>query len=51
MSFFSKMNAKLDEGYKMTNINCETCKFSLLINPPTKFLYCPKCDYETKEPA
>lgn len=49
MSFFTKMNEKLDAGWKMTDINCSKCKFSILIEPKTQHLYCPKCDLEIKE--
>ena len=49
MNAFTKMNSKLDEGWKMTNINCNKCKFSLLLNPKDNHMYCSKCDFETKE--
>lgn len=44
MSIFIKMNAKLDSGWKMTNMSCEECRFSLLTNLDSKEIYCPKCD-------
>ena len=49
MSFFKNMNTKLDLGWKLTNVNCDKCKQSLLIEPSTKFLYCPKCNFQTSE--
>lgn len=42
----SRMNDKLDKGYKMTNMSCETCNGVTMADASKeiKSLYCPKCD-------
>ena len=48
MNQFSRMNKKLDEGWKLTTLNCD-CKTSFLIKVDTKELYCPRCDKISKQ--
>ena len=48
MNQFSRMNKKLDEGWKLTTLNCD-CKTSFLIKVETKELYCPRCDKISKQ--
>ena len=48
MSAFAKMTEKLDQGWKMTTMNCD-CKSSLLVNMQNKDLYCWKCDKITHD--
>ena len=43
MDFFEKINKKLDEGYQLTNSNCENCKFTILFEPVKNELYCTNC--------
>jgi uncharacterized Zn finger protein (UPF0148 family) len=50
-TFYTRMNDKLDNGWKMTTLPCDACKTNWLIEPKTKYLYCAKCDVKTKEPA
>lgn len=46
MQLLSRMNAKLDIGWKMTNVSCPSCKGTSLAEPgeEIKDIYCPKCD-------
>ncbi|EWS72413.1 sjogren'S syndrome/scleroderma autoantigen 1 protein (macronuclear) [Tetrahymena thermophila SB210] len=48
MSFFSQLNKKLDEGWKLTDSNCPICNFSIIYNPKDKSLFCIKCDKPCK---
>jgi uncharacterized Zn finger protein (UPF0148 family) len=43
------MNLKIDSGWKLTDLSCKNCKFSLLVNLETKRLYCSKCDLISNE--
>jgi len=43
------MNAKMDQGYKMTNFFCQFCKGVTLTKPEGNsegYVYCPKCNKE-----
>merc|ERR1711953_844678 len=44
MSYFTKINKLLDEGWTMSNINCEECKGSIMYNASLKAAKCAKCD-------
>lgn len=46
MQLLSRMNAKLDIGWKMTNVSCPACNGTSLAEPgeEIKEIYCPKCD-------
>lgn len=44
MLLLSKMNDKLDMGYKLTNFSCTYCKGVTLAKINSPSLYCPKCD-------
>ena len=46
MQVLTKINAKLDIGWKMTNASCPVCNGTSLAEPkePLEQLYCPKCD-------
>jgi uncharacterized Zn finger protein (UPF0148 family) len=41
---FQKINAKLDEGWKLTNASCPICNTSILGKHDSKDLYCVKCE-------
>ncbi len=43
ISPFQKMSQKLDAGWKMTDANCEKCKFTILMDPSTSKGHCLKC--------
>lgn len=47
-SFFSKLNTKLDAGYKLTNSDCPICKKTILYNPADKSLFCVECNMPIK---
>jgi hypothetical protein len=40
MEFFSKLNKKLDEGYKLTNTNCPICNRSIIYHIEKKEFWC-----------
>lgn len=46
MQVLTKMNAKLDIGWKLTNLSCPACKGTTLAEPAETVteIYCPKCD-------
>ena len=46
MQVMTRINQKLDKGWKMTNASCPNCKGTTLAQPkqPLEELYCPKCD-------
>merc|ERR1711935_341957 len=44
MSYFTKLNQKLDEGWVMSNMNCDECKGSMLYHLDLKTAMCSKCD-------
>ena len=46
MQALTRINAKLDVGWKMTNASCPKCQGTSLAEPkePLEKLYCPKCD-------
>lgn len=46
MQLLAKMNAKLDIGWKLTNISCPVCNGTTLAEPGegVREIYCPKCD-------
>ncbi|KAL4430258.1 hypothetical protein ABPG74_014817 [Tetrahymena malaccensis] len=48
MNFFTLLNKKLDEGWKLTDSNCPICKSSIVYNPKDKSLFCIKCDKPCK---
>lgn len=46
MQLLTRMNAKLDIGWKMTNVSCPACNGTSLAEPGQQIeeIYCPKCD-------
>jgi len=44
MSYFAKINKLLDEGWVMSNLQCDTCKGTILYNTTQKTAICSKCD-------
>lgn len=46
MQLLAKMNAKLNIGWKLTNVSCPACKGTSLAEPKDSIaeIYCPKCD-------
>lgn len=48
MELLAKMNAKMDQGYKLTNFYCTFCNGVTLKNMKQNedSVYCPKCDKE-----
>ena len=51
MDYYKRMNAKMDAGYKLTDMPCDGCKTNWMIHPQTRLLYCPKCDKAVDEPV
>jgi len=47
-AIFQKINAKLDEGWKLSNISCPVCNTIILGNPTSKQFYCFKCEMPAK---
>jgi len=47
-AIFQKINAKLDEGWKLSNISCPVCSTVILGNPTSKQFYCFKCEMPAK---
>ena len=43
MNPFQKMSQKLDAGWKMTDMTCEKCRFTILMEPSTLKGHCVKC--------
>lgn len=46
MSFFIKMNEMLDQGWKMTDYSCKTCRTNALIDDSKTSFFCCKCNKE-----
>lgn len=44
MNFFTALNVKLEEGWKLTDSNCPVCRASIIYNPLDKSLFCIKCN-------
>ena len=44
MDFFTKLNEKLDLGWKLADCECPHCKKQALFNPETDTFHCVKCD-------
>lgn len=44
------MNAKLDEGWKLTDYSCPVCNFSALVDSTLLSFFCCKCDKSIDAP-
>ena len=44
MEYFSKLNKKLDDGFKLTDVSCPTCKKTALFNPLDSTFQCISCE-------
>ena len=44
MEYFTKLNAKLDLGWKITDASCEQCKKTLVYNPTKNEFFCVMCE-------
>ena len=44
--YFKNVNAKLDQGWKMTDFDCPECKFSCMCDGAQQKFYCCKCEKE-----
>lgn len=51
MEYYNKLNKYLEEGYKMSNLNCEVCRKIIIVKDDE--YYCLNCqkskDYEEIE--
>lgn len=48
ITIFQKINKKLDEGWKLTNVNCPICQTTIVGHPTSKQFYCVKCEMPAK---
>lgn len=48
LSIFKKISQKLDEGWKLTNVNCPICNTSIIGQLNPKQFYCVKCEMPVK---
>jgi uncharacterized Zn finger protein (UPF0148 family) len=46
MEVLGRMNNKMDQGYKVTNVNCTFCNGVTMTKPGNSSFYCPKCNKE-----
>lgn len=46
MDYFKNMNAKLSEGFKMTDYQCPKCSSNALVDDTLTNFYCCKCGKE-----
>ena len=44
MDYFTKINAKLDIGWKYSDCSCPSCQKAALYNPETKTFHCISCE-------
>lgn len=44
MEYFSKLNQKLDQGFKLTDVSCQNCKKTALFNPADSTFQCVNCE-------
>ena len=44
MDILTKMNEKMDQGYKVTNIYCSFCNGVTMCKQGNAEVYCPKCN-------
>ena len=44
MEILAKMNEKMDQGYKVTNVYCAYCNGVTMSKQPDPQIYCPKCN-------
>ena len=46
MDYFTKLNLKMDNGWKLTDKYCSKCQVAFLINPEQSTLHCANCRAE-----